>query len=485
MSSRIVTRSRASASIDEPVARRPAKQTRTSKAVQAKKATADGRRRAAAEQPQPPVQEQPPRPTQEPPQPPAQEQPPVQDQPPVQPQPPVQDQPPPPAAEQPPRPAQEQPQPATPEPPRAQPQAPNPAPRQPVSGQPSTPDEPLANRRFDEDLLYGPRTWIPLTLRPGPFGQGQYGPRMDFVQHTVPTFDSTRKGAYKWLDAFEQAAHANGLEGSALIRVFIFKLDKPAANWAEAQPALSYEELRTRFLARYGSKTRNKNILNTVCERTQKPGEAPSDYYYDLAALNEQASPALNEAQLRSTFIAGLLPSLQPYAKARMVKLHGWDLDKMLEKFDAKAIKLNSKADAPEEARSSSTTQRDSRTSATRSGHSLAVSHGKQSNRFHPYPPAGSDKTGNQKGLCFNCHQPGHIRQNCPNVDQQATSGRSDDKQVVCFSCGQPGHRYRSCPHNKGKPVESGQVTPQDLQQIVDHIKHWVENRDSDKRSSD
>ena len=481
MSSRIVTRSKAPASIDEPVARQPVKQTtRVSKAVQAKKAKADGRRKGAAEKTKADdrrkaAAEQ--RATRARSLPDSREDPSVSDDEPDE------------------MDAQQgQPQPSTPEPPeasapespKAQPQAPKPALKQPASGQPSTPDEPLLkNGRFDEDLFDTPRTWVPITPIPGAVRQGRCKSKLDPLLRTVPMFDPARKSAQRWLETFERVAQANGLDGNTIVDVFLQKV-ADAADWVDSQQASTYEELRTDFLTFFGSEVWNRKTLSAARERTQQLGEAPSSYFYALAALGAKVTPALSETQLRDLFVRGLLPSLQPYVEIWFGELFGWGRGTLLEKFDSKAIKLGLlKARASEEARPSSTTQLDSTISATRSGHSLAVTHGKQSNRFQPYPSAGSDKTGNQKGVCFKCHQPGHIRQNCPNVGQQATSGSSDNKQAVCFNCGQPGHRYRGCPHNKSKPVESGQVTPQDLQQIVDHIKHWVENRDSDKRSSD
>ena len=452
MSTRIVTRSRARASIDEPVARQPTKQTtRVSKAVQARKAKADDRRKAAAEKratrgrslPDPhedasgsdddEPEEMNVQQGREPP---------------------------------------EAPNAPTPEPPKAQPPTPEPPKTQPspVSGQPTTPDQSLVrNGRFDEDELDTPRTWVPrtwvpltpiprtwvpLTPIPGTVAQGSCRPKPDLLLRTVPLFDPEKKGARKWLETFERAAQANGLDGNTIIIAFKYKLAKFAATWAEAQQLSTYEHLRTRFLAYFGSALRNERFRSVVGQRTQQPGEAPSAYYYALAALNAQASPGFNETELRDKFVGGLHPSLQPLAKTWFGELYDWGLHKRLDKLDSKAFKMDII---------------------------------KRSNRFQPYASPSTDADAGQRntGVRFKCHQPGHLKYNCPNVGQQATSKKRDNKQALCFNCEQPGHIQRNCPRNKSKSDESDQVTQQDLQQVVKELKKWVEILKGDKRSSD
>ena len=53
------------------------------------------------------------------------------------------------------------------------------------------------------------------------------------------------------------------------------------------------------------------------------------------------------------------------------------------------------------------------------------------------------EATATKVGLCYGCHQPGHIRANCPMLDNR----RGQPRRLLgnCFNCGIPGHHYKDC----------------------------------------
>ena len=45
--------------------------------------------------------------------------------------------------------------------------------------------------------------------------------------------------------------------------------------------------------------------------------------------------------------------------------------------------------------------------------------------------------------VCFGCHQPGHIRRNCPDVINR--HGRPRRSFRLCYNCGGKNHEWKNC----------------------------------------
>ena len=54
------------------------------------------------------------------------------------------------------------------------------------------------------------------------------------------------------------------------------------------------------------------------------------------------------------------------------------------------------------------------------------------------------------KGNCYGCNKPGHLKRNCPEETSTQTQAQSSDnkgqrKEVICFNCDKTGHYARQC----------------------------------------
>jgi hypothetical protein len=57
-------------------------------------------------------------------------------------------------------------------------------------------------------------------------------------------------------------------------------------------------------------------------------------------------------------------------------------------------------------------------------------------------------KKDNSKVICFNCKEPGHYANKCPERSNEANrqdSGKMDLNHITCFKCKQKGHYSNQC----------------------------------------
>ena len=172
--------------------------------------------------------------------------------------------------------------------------------------------------------------------------------------------------------------------------------------------------------------------------RLLRPGESLSVFLHELKRLLDQAMPEA-EAATRTQLVLHQFITGLPVHVSKQLRATGEvsDLDKVLERAQLLlTIEKQEKSAAIEAKEEPSEVEalREQISALTEQVSALVTRH-----------PATRP---NRPQLCYRCHQPGHLQQQCP-------------KSRECFVCGHPGHIAKDCQSGNGRGAfRQGQGRP-------------------------
>lgn len=271
----------------------------------------------------------------------------------------------------------------------------------------------------------------------------------------LPTFmksaeKSDVKDAHDFVQQFEDALDAESFYASNGVdtdrrnwpRLLLACTASYVTTWLRAERLLDrpWEEVRARFLERYGDPNRKLNLDNLLRNCRQQQGESLSDFANRFLMLMAKSDHDPEDDTLTSTFITNMLPEyvgqfstimLQEQNKtvATVVRyIKGLDANRESHRMQSRRPALTPSAAAPKPAPPSKPAQwcKWHRSS----GHNTADCRnpGPQAPKAEPVQSAARQV---HPGVCFACGHPGHMASNCPSKAATKQTGAKPHAFVI------------------------------------------------------